>query len=72
MSPQCCRVLGNVLLSTGCHYWKIKIDQFSGANHNGYVTVGVARHGDTEGRPLGKLVVLTYVTRYLVKEIKGS
>ena len=39
-------VEGNVALSSGCHYWKIKIDQFLGTNNNGFIAIGVAKKLD--------------------------
>ncbi|XP_048586453.1 E3 ubiquitin-protein ligase TRIM9 [Nematostella vectensis] len=35
-------LLGDVMLGTGRHYWKVKVDQFAGCNHAGYLAVGVA------------------------------
>ena len=53
-SPKSCRVLGNTPLTNGRHYWKVKIDQFCGLNHDGSIAVGVSKRADPEGMPLGK------------------
>ncbi|XP_073248422.1 E3 ubiquitin-protein ligase TRIM9-like [Porites lutea] len=51
-SPVIANVTGNVVLSSGCHYWKIRIDQFAGSANNGFVAVGVAKELQ-EGTPIG-------------------
>ena len=53
-SPVNASVTGNVTLSNGCHYWKIRIDQFLGANNNGFVAVGVAKELK-DGAPIGEI-----------------
>ena len=53
-NPVPASVTGNVTLSTGCHYWKVKIDQFLGNNNNGFVAVGIAKEledGTSIGNP---------------------
>ncbi|XP_068681372.1 E3 ubiquitin-protein ligase TRIM9-like [Montipora foliosa] len=44
--PVLSNVEGNVALSSGCHYWKIRIDQFLGTNSNGFIAIGVAKKLD--------------------------
>jgi len=44
--------MSRVTLSNGCHYWKVRIDQFTGASNNGFVAIGVAKEVD-DGRPIG-------------------
>ena len=39
-------------LSNGCHYWKVRIDQFTGTSNNGFVAIGAAKELD-DGRPIG-------------------
>lgn len=46
-------VLGDVDLRNGRHYWKVRVDQFSGGNNNGYIAVGVATSAE-QGRMIGK------------------
>lgn len=42
-NPVSCVVLGDVSLTTGRHYWKVRVDQFQGAtSYSGYVAVGIA------------------------------
>ena len=53
-SPVIANVTGDVVLSSGCHYWKIRIDQFAGSANNGFVAVGVAKELQ-EGTPIGKM-----------------
>ncbi|XP_020900175.1 E3 ubiquitin-protein ligase TRIM9 [Exaiptasia diaphana] len=45
-------VLGDVTLRNGRHYWKVRVDQFSGSNNGGYIAVGVADRAE-QGRILG-------------------
>ena len=54
-SPVSASVIGHVTLSNGCHYWKIRIDQFLGANNNGFVAVGVAKE-QKDGAPIGEII----------------
>ena len=53
-SPVIANVTGDVVLSSGSHYWKIRIDQFAGSANNGFVAVGVAKELQ-EGTPIGKM-----------------
>ena len=53
-SPATASVMSHVTLSNGCHYWKVRIDQFTGASNNGFVAIGVAKEVD-DGRPIGML-----------------
>ena len=46
--------MSHVTLANGCHYWKVRIDQFTGASNNGFVAIGVAKEVD-DGRPIGML-----------------
>ncbi|PFX18591.1 E3 ubiquitin-protein ligase TRIM9 [Stylophora pistillata] len=48
-SPVMVSVMSHVPLANGCHYWKVRIDQFSGTGNNGFVAVGVAKEMDDEG-----------------------
>ena len=54
-SPVIASVEGNLALSNGCHYWKIRIDQFIGSNNNGFIAVGVARKL-VDGAPIGEVM----------------
>jgi len=53
-SPAIASVMSRVTLSNGCHYWKVRIDQFTGASNNGFVAIGVAKEVD-DGRPIGMI-----------------
>ena len=55
-SPVIANVTGDVVLSSGCHYWKIRIDQFAGSANNGFVAVGVAKELQ-EGTPIGRMTL---------------
>jgi len=46
--------MSRVALTNGCHYWNVKIDQFTGASNNGFVAIGVAKEVD-DGRPIGMI-----------------
>lgn len=48
-SPVIASVMSHVTLANGCHYWKVKIDQFSGTGNNGFVAVGVTKDLDNQG-----------------------
>lgn len=48
-------VMSHVPLANGCHYWKVRIDQFSGTGNNGFVAVGVAKEMEDEG-VIGKMI----------------
>lgn len=51
-------VLGDVSLTTGRHFWKVRVDQFQGAtSYAGYVAVGVATTA-VQASLLGKYVDL--------------
>ena len=52
-SPVTSSLTGHVTLSNGCHYWKVRIDQFLGTSNNGFVAVGVAKELK-DGTPIGK------------------
>lgn len=54
-SPVMVSVMSCVPLANGCHYWKVRIDQFSGTGNNGFVAVGVAKEMDDEG-VIGKMI----------------
>lgn len=51
-SPAIASVMSRVTLSNGCHYWRVRIDQFTGASNKGFVAIGVAKEVD-DGRPIG-------------------
>lgn len=51
-------VLGDVTLRNGRHYWKVRVDQFSGANNGGYIAVGVADRAEQE-QILGRCGAIT-------------
>lgn len=53
-NPAIVSVMSRVALTNGCHYWKVKIDQFTGASNNGFVAIGVAKEVD-DGRPIGMI-----------------
>ena len=53
-SPAPASVMSHVSLSNGCHYWKVRIDQFTGTSNNGFVAIGVAKEVD-DSRPIGML-----------------
>jgi len=46
--------MSRLTLSNGCHYWKVRIDQFVGASNNGFVAIGVAKEVE-DGRPIGMI-----------------
>lgn len=58
-SPVSASVMSHVTLSNGCHYWKVRIDQFVGTSNNGFVAFGVAKELD-DGGPIGKMRCMTF------------
>ena len=52
--PVIASVEGHLALSNGCHYWKIRIDQFIGSNNNGFIAIGVAKKL-VDGAPIGEV-----------------
>lgn len=58
-SPVIANVMSHVTLANGCHYWKVRIDQFSGTGNNGFVAVGVAKKLD-DGGVIGKMIKKTF------------
>lgn len=52
--PVIASVEGNLALSNGCHYWKIRIDQFIGSNNNGFIAIGIAKKL-VDGAPIGEV-----------------
>ena len=52
--PVIASVTSDVTLSNGCHYWKIRIDQFTGSGNNGFVAVGVTKELQ-DAAPIGKM-----------------
>ena len=58
-SPVIANVMSLVTLANSCHYWKVRIDQFSGTGNNGFVAVGVAKELD-DGGVIGKMIKKTF------------
>lgn len=61
-SPVIANVMSHVTLANGCHYWKVRIDQFSGTGNNGFVAVGVAKELD-DGGVIGKMIKKRFACR---------
>lgn len=76
-SPVIASVMSHVTLSNGCHYWKVRIDQFTGTSNNGFVAIGVAKEFD-DGRSIGKkercdcVYTITWEGKKILHRILGN
>ena len=70
-SPSIASVMSRVTLSNGCHYWKVRIDQFVGASNNGFVAIGVAKEVE-DGRPIGMIRRTKIIQKYRMKYLHAK
>lgn len=60
-------VLGDVTVHNGRHYWKLRVDQFTGAKNSGYIAVGVANTAQQD-----QILGNSCTCRFLVQLVSSS